>query len=186
MMQLVRPQRAYLGSYLAALERGWSPNTTDSAAGFAEAKLIADDADAFLAGLDDPQARGPRITLPDGTTVDRLPSFRRWMWDGEFCGSINLRWQHGTTDLPPTCLGHAGYAVVPWKRGRGYATEALRLLLPEAAAVGLPFIDLTADADNIASQRVVERNGGVLVEEFVVPIELGGEPAKRYRISLTG
>ena len=54
------------------------------------------------------------------------------MWDGEFCGSIGFRWQPGTSTLPPYVLGHIGYAVVPWKRGRGYATQALALLLPEA------------------------------------------------------
>jgi predicted acetyltransferase len=41
------------------------------------------------------------------------------MWDGEFCGSIGLRWLPGTEELPPHCLGHIGYAVVPWKRRLG-------------------------------------------------------------------
>jgi predicted acetyltransferase len=40
------------------------------------------------------------------------------MWDGDFAGAINLRWQPGTAELPPHCLGHIGYGVVPWKRGR--------------------------------------------------------------------
>jgi len=41
------------------------------------------------------------------------------MWDDEFAGSIGFRWQPGTSALPPHCLGHIGYAVVPWKQGRG-------------------------------------------------------------------
>jgi predicted acetyltransferase len=52
------------------------------------------------------------VALPDGTMVPRLPGFWRWLWDGEFCGSIQFRWQPGTPDLPPTCLGHIGYSVV--------------------------------------------------------------------------
>ena len=28
--------------------------------------------------------------------MPRLPSYRLWMWDGEFAGSISLRWQPGT------------------------------------------------------------------------------------------
>lgn len=44
--------------------------------------------------------------------VNRLPSFLRLIWDGEFYGSIGLRWQQGTTELPLHCLGRIGNAVV--------------------------------------------------------------------------
>ncbi|WP_227753687.1 MULTISPECIES: GNAT family N-acetyltransferase [Ramlibacter] len=88
------------------------------------------------------------------------------MWDGEFCGNIDLRWQIGTTELPPHFHGHIGFGVVPWKRGLGYAKSALAQLLPEAASLGLPFVDLTTDPHNFASQRVIVANGGVLVEQL--------------------
>jgi predicted acetyltransferase len=104
------------------------------------------------------------------------------MWDGEFCGSIGFRWQPGTTDLPPTCLGHIGYAVVPWKRRLGYATRALALLLPEAKRTGLAFVEITTDESNVASRRVIEANGGVVFERFNKPAEWGGAPSVRYRI----
>ena len=146
---------------------------------------LQDDPVAFLASMDDPQGRGPRVTLPDGSVVPRLPGLRRWMWDGEFCGSIGLRWQPGTTELPPHCLGHIGYAVVPWKRNRGYATQALRDLLPLAWEQGLPFVELTTQPDNVASQRVILANGGVLVGEFIEPAAYGGDTGLLYRISLT-
>jgi hypothetical protein len=61
-----------------------------------ELQKIATDPAAFVAALDDPQAKGGPIGLPDGSTVPRLPGFRRWMWDGAFCSSIGLRWQPGT------------------------------------------------------------------------------------------
>ena len=58
--------------------------------------------------------------------------------------------------------GHVGYGIVPWKRRRGYATQALRLLLPVAAQVtGLRRVSLTCDTDNAASCAVIEANGGV-------------------------
>jgi len=123
------------------------------------------------------------LTLPDGSAAKRLPGFRRWLWDGEFCGSIGLRWQPGTTALPPHCLGHIGYAVVPWKQHRGYAKSALRLILPEARAVGLPYVEITTDPDNIASQRVIEANGGILVEHFIKPQPFGCKPGLRFRIT---
>ena len=185
-MELVWPAHAYLPGYLAALERGWSPdNVRGEVARLDELQRIAADADRFLASLVDRDALGPPLTLPDGSTAQRLPSYRRWMWDGEFCGSIGFRWQPGTEALPPHCLGHIGYAVVPWKRNRGYATSALRQILPEARAEGLAYVEITTDPDNVASQRVIEANGGVLVERFTKPPQFGSRPGLRYRIDLS-
>ncbi|HVZ23457.1 MAG TPA: GNAT family N-acetyltransferase [Vicinamibacterales bacterium] len=183
-VSLVWPAREYLQSYVAALERGWSPNNLDPDAGREELRRIVEDPDAFLASLVDLEGRGDPIVLPDGSVVKRLPGYRRWIWDGEFCGSIGFRWQPGTEALPPTCLGHIGYAVVPWKRRRGYATAALRETLADAQARGLRYVEVTTRVDNLASQRVVEANGGVLVEEFVAPPSLGSHLERRYRVYL--
>jgi predicted acetyltransferase len=184
-MQLIRPTLAHLDSYVAALERGWSAdNERGMAAAMEELANIRDDPQGFLASLEDREAKGSPITLPDGSIVQRLPGFRRWMWEDEFLGSIGFRWQLGTTELPPHCLGHIGYAVVPWKQRRGYATIALKLMLLEAAAVGLPFVEITTDPENIASQRVIEAAGGHLHERFTKPAQFGGKPGLRYRIHL--
>jgi predicted acetyltransferase len=184
-MQLVWATREHLPSYLDALNRGWSPdNVRGDVARLDELRKIAADADAFLASLVDREAKGPPLVLLDGTTVPRLPGYRRWMWDGEFLGSIGLRWQPGTEALPPMVLGHIGYAVVPWKRGLGHATTALRLLLPEAKAEGLRYVELTVEPTNQASRYVIEANGGVLIEEFVAPAAFGHRDGLRYRISL--
>ena len=134
--------------------------------------------------MDDREAKGPPIKLPDGSTVDRLPGFQRWMWDGEFAGSIGLRWRPGTTDLPYYCMGHIGHGVVPWKQGRGYATRALSLILPLAKHEGLAFVEITTDVDNVASQRVILANGGVRVKQFTKPAAFGSKPGFRYRIHL--
>lgn len=183
-MQLVWPAEEYLAGYRRALEREWSPDNVRPEAGREELEQIARDPAAFLASQVDREASGPPILLPDGSTVRRLPGYHRWMWDGEFCGVIGFRWQPGTTALPPTCLGHIGYSVVPWKRGRGYATRALQLLLPEARQEGLAFVELTTDAANLPSQRVIEANGGTLVERFHKPAVYGGAEGLRYRIDL--
>jgi predicted acetyltransferase len=184
-MQIVCPRAEHLSSYVAALERGWSAdNERGAEAAAEELARIRADAAAFIASMDDREAKGPPVTLPDGSTVKRLPGFRRWLWDGEFCGSIGLRWQPGTTELPPYCLGHIGYAVVPWKQGRGYAKSALKQLLPEAQAVGLPYVEITTDLNNTASQRVILANGGTLVERFHKPPQFGGKPGLRFRIAL--
>ena len=185
-MNLVWPAREYLASYVAALERGWSADTErGSVAARDELGRIASDADGFLASLVDREARGTPISLPDGATVPRLPGYALWMWDGEFCGSIGLRWQPGTEALPPHCLGHIGYTVVPWKRGRGYATQALRELLPQARREGLRYVEITTTPANVASQRVIEANGGVFIEEFEKLPAYGSALGLRYHIDLT-
>ena len=183
-VHLVWPAREHLSGYVAALERGWSADNLRQEAGREELARIAEDPDAFLASLVDREAAAGAIVLPDGTTVRRLPGYRRWMWDGEFCGSIGFRWQPGTEALPPYCLGHIGYAVVPWKRRRGYATQALRELLPEARREGLRYVEITTLTDNVPSQRVILANGGVLIAEFTAPAALGGHRHFRYRVQL--
>ncbi|MER9232804.1 GNAT family N-acetyltransferase [Mesorhizobium sp. M0622] len=185
MIELVKPAFEHLPSYKAALERGWSPdNVRLREATREQLAAIERDPTAFLADLDDPGAKGPPIALPDGTKMPRLPGFRRWIWNGEVAGSIGLRWQPGTAALPPHVLGHIGYAVVPWRRGRGYATEALRLMLGEARAVGLPFVEITCKPHNVPSQKVVLGNGGRLVGRFFEDAAYGGAESLRYRIDL--
>jgi predicted acetyltransferase len=184
-MKLVWPSSEYLPSYVTALERGWSPdNLRAEVAAREELVRIAADAAAFLASLVDIEATGSPITLPNGTTVPRLPGYRRWLWDGEFCGSIGFRWQRGTEALPPHCLGHIGYSVVPWKQRRGYATSALREVLEDAKARGLQYVEITTAVENAPSTRVIEANGGIFVEEFVTPDALGGVRELRYRVPL--
>lgn len=185
MTTLVRPSAAELPAYVAALERGWSAdNVRGQAAAVEDLASIAEDATLFLARMENREGLGEPISLPDGRKVPRLPGFRRWIWDGEFCGAIGFRWQPGTSALPDHVLGHVGYAVVPWKRGQGHATRALALLLPEARAVGLPYLELTTEPDNVPSQRVILTNGGRMVERFRKHEAYGGQEALRFRIDL--
>lgn len=155
---IVGPPRAeWLASYADALQKSWSPNNLHDVSG-EQLDAIDRDPDAFLASL---TAGSGTLTLPDGTNGPRLPNRVLWMCDGAFCGTIGLRWQPGTDALPPRVTGHIGYAVVPLKRGRGYATAALRAILPIAAEVGLSQVEITADSTNLASRRVIESCGGI-------------------------
>jgi predicted acetyltransferase len=143
--------------------------------------------------MDDAEAAGGPVTLPDGTTQPRIPSLRRWIWDeadgsvdGGFAGSIGLRWTKDGTPLPPHVLGHVGYAVVPWQRRRGIATRALALMLEIARGRGMIEVVITTDPDNLASRRVIERNGGHFVERFDKGAAYGHAIGLRYRIELPG
>lgn len=73
----------------------------------------------------------------------------------------------------------------PWRRRRGLASAALRELLPEILRLGLPYVDLTTDVDNVAPQKVITSNGGVLVEHFTKPAACGPDSlALCWRIRL--
>jgi predicted acetyltransferase len=183
--RLVPPAPAYLPSYRAALEEGWSPdNVLGSIATHRELDRIDRDPMAFLMSLDDPQGKGQPLVLEDGTVLPRIPGYYRWMWDGAFCGSIGFRWQNGTSELPAHILGHVGFGVVPWKRGNGYAAKALMALLPDARLRGLSYIEVTANEGNIASRKTIETCGGVLIEHFTKMAAYGGGRSVRYRIML--
>jgi predicted acetyltransferase len=184
---LRRPALNILPSYVAALQSGWSAdNVRGRAAAEEELRRIEEDASAFVASLDDREPKGKTVVLPDGRRVPRLPGFRRWVWDGEFCGSIGFRWRLGTAALPRYVLGHIGYAIVPWKRDRGYASRALALLLPEAWSLGLAHVDITTDPDNLASQKVVLNNGGRLVSRFAKTAAYGSGENLLFRIDAPG
>jgi predicted acetyltransferase len=186
-MIVVVPAPEHLGSFRDALERGWSPSNVDSET-VRQQTLTALEADSaqFLASLQDESgALGP-IKLPDGSDRPRLPQITRWLWDGTFCGAIQLRWQPGTYTLPEHVLGHIGYSVVVWKQGRGYATEALREMLREAGARGLELVQITTSETNPASRRVIEKAGGRLKERLTgVMWHEPDEVVLRYYVDLT-
>jgi hypothetical protein len=102
-LELIIPSEKYLASYLDALTRGWSPDNIRGAEAAAEEIVeIAQDPARFIAQrADDREAKGGPVKMPDGSTVERLPGFNRWLPDSEFCGSIGFRWQPGRAELPP-------------------------------------------------------------------------------------
>ncbi|MCC7432788.1 GNAT family N-acetyltransferase [Candidatus Peregrinibacteria bacterium] len=77
--------------------------------------------------------------------------------------------------------GHIGYYIAPAYRGQGAGKELLRLLLIEAKKLGIKRALLTVLSTNLASQKIIEYNGGVLEDERV---NKDGLPFKRYWIEI--
>lgn len=99
-------------------------------------------------------------TCPNGF----VPAVSYLIFDGnDIVGAINLRYK--SNDFILNVAGHIGYAILPSMRNKGYATEALRECLIKACQMGLETVVITTDLDNVASQRVIAKNGGKFVEE---------------------
>ncbi|GAA0848360.1 GNAT family N-acetyltransferase [Streptosporangium amethystogenes subsp. fukuiense] len=108
----------------------------------------------------------------------RMGCVYRWIVEGDRVhGGIALR--HGLNDYVLR-FGHIGYGVRPSSRRRGLATWALGRMLGEARELGLDRVLIVCEADNLASVKTIEHNGGVL--EGVR--DTGYGPARRYWIKI--
>ena len=100
--------------------------------------------------------------------------------DGRVVGTSRLRhWLVPHLELEG---GHIGYDVRPSARGKGYGTALLALTLEKARELGLEDVLVTCDTDNVASARVIEKNGGRLVGQGIS--DESGKQVSRYRIGL--
>lgn len=77
--------------------------------------------------------------------------------------------------------GNIGYAVAEKYRGKGYASEMMRQVLPFCKHIGLSKLLLTCDDNNVPSYKIIEKMGGVL--ENKVKDEQLNRITRRYWIS---
>lgn len=157
-IRLVLPSEEYVGSFFAAMAEFESEGLPQVPAGMGQ-----DQFPAYVQKLLD-QAEGKN--LPEGY----VPSREFWMIDADgYVGRIIL----GLTFYPaPDRVGHhVGYAVRPSKRRKGYASIALHLLIREAKKIGIYRLMPTCGSANIASRKVIEKNGGILLNAEEVPAQ---------------
>ena len=164
-IQLVPPTERYRETFLQGLrelQREGLP--WHVAVDFA---AVERDFAAFVAG---------KLAEATRSTETFVPRTQLWaIADERFVGRIAVL--HHLNDALRIEGGQIGYDTVPSFRGRGVATEMLRQALPVARALGLSEVLLTCDDTNVASIRVIERNGGTLRETKAID---PSRPAKRY------
>lgn len=153
-LHLVQPTAAYIDSYRAAIAEYRKYQVED----FAYPKVTTRrDVAAFLRRVDN-FSRG--IGLPPGF----VPSSAYWLVDGKhYLGSGDVR--HFLNDNLRRLGGNIGYSIRPaaWKQGLG--TIQLALLLTEAANLRISKPIITCFDGNIASAKVIEKNGGRLLRK---------------------
>ena len=117
------------------------------------------------------------VNLPS----DRAPQTVFWLvGDGRIFGQSKLR--HRLTPELEDEGGHIGYDIRPSARRKGYGTLILELTLKKAENLGLNRVLLTCDADNTASAKIIEKNGGNLSGQAVSRIS--GKLIFQYWIQL--
>jgi len=108
-----------------------------------------------------------------------VPSTTYWLIDNDkFIGHVNIR--HKLNKKLKSIGGHIGFVVRLSHRKKGYGTKILELVIPKAQKLGLKKLLVTCDDNNVASARIIEKNGGKLDKKF----KFDGKLIRHYWIDL--
>lgn len=99
--------------------------------------------------------------------------------DNKVIGTIQIR--HKLNEKLLKDCGHIGDGVRPSERGKGYATEMIRLALEECKKIGIKRVLMVCHKENIGSRKSIIKNGGELENEI---LDEDGKVIQRYWISL--
>ena len=169
-MELILPNRKYHASYLEAIQE-YKPHNIK-----AYAFYDSDKDDIFEQFENDRQG----INLPENYVAGTA----LWLVDnGEFIGEIVIR--HSLTPALERFGGHIGYGVrySAWNKGCGTIMLSMAL---DYARENFDFqkVLITCNDDNYGSARVIEKNGGVLMDKIENVINAKEALTRRYWIYL--
>lgn len=104
-----------------------------------------------------------------------------WLVEGEeVIGIVSIR--HKLNDDLELRGGNIGYEIVPSKRGKGHGNKILELSLRKVKELGFKKVLATSFENNIASWKIIEKNGGKL--ENKIKAEGENDVTRRYWIDL--
>lgn len=100
--------------------------------------------------------------------------------DNRIVGLINIRYK--LNDYLKRGGGNIGYNIRPSERKKGYASEALELILENAYDYGLEEVLIDCYKENIGSRKTIESSGAILYSEEYS--EERKDVLLRYKINL--
>ena len=172
-MELVHPSTKYKNSFLAAakahLASGEHDGLFDS-----HAEWTNEHFDEYLART---KVYRSGKNLPEG----KVPSSSFWIVDDDtWLGRVSLR--HELNDTLKSFGGHLGYYLIPSARKKGIGSWAVEHVLEEARKLGLKKLLVTCNPDNIGSQKIIQKFGGI--HQDTIDSELNDGPLMRWWITL--
>ena len=167
MIKLIVPNEEYLQSYKEAYREYIDNNVSTYSFTDPSSCDIFDKFDRY---------RNERDLPPDRVGEDKY-----WLVDDEngcFIGEIAIR--HRLNDALSQRGGHIGYGVSYSEWNRGYGTKMLGLALEKAKELHIFPVLITCNDDNLASARVMEKNGFVLGDKIIVSVDGEDHLTRRY------
>lgn len=159
MLSLITPDAARYDDWKAAFDEFGA--TAKDGTGYRRDDLVdtsREGFDAYLAA----RARQGDVTIEPDEGLVHCTYF--WALDGDAPGEGDLvgflALRHALNDFLYEIGGNIGYSVRPSARGRGLATQALRLGLGEAKKRGIDPVLVSCVTENDASRAVIEKCGG--------------------------
>lgn len=154
MLKLIKPTTKYKDSFIAAV-REFKAEEKQYVSIIEQMDLdaIEQDFPAYVQSCLDEETTPRKPGWVTATTFWVLS-------DNEVVGIVSIR--HRLTEHLRASAGHIGGGIRPTQRRKGYATQMLGMALKEARKLGIFRVMLACEVDNIGSQKIIEKHGGVL------------------------
>ncbi len=169
-MELIRPAERYVASYTEAIAEDDLYRKDNGNRHFHDPETVVERSANYECG----------IGIPEGY----IPATTFWLIDNDrFIGEISIR--HGLTPGLQKYGGHIGYEIRYSETHKGYGTKMLAMVLPYCKnELHLEKVMITCDDDNIGSQKIIEKNGGILQDKVINQLDRGTVLTRRYWIDL--